>query len=111
MERASFEQRAENAANAIGWYRRAVAVEPGYTEAWLAMADTAIRIPDTAVALDATAHVLSQQPDNVNALVLAAIAQFMLGDKNQARELAQKARQVAPAIKLPPEIEALFTAP
>jgi len=72
------------------------------------MADAALRAQETTVALDATDHVLSTQPDNVNALVLASIAHLILGETEKAKETARRARQLAPKLQLPPEIEKIL---
>jgi len=108
FERANFESRSGNYKKAIDWYRRIVAIDAGNIDAWLAMADAALRAQETTVALDATDHVLSTQPDNVNALVLASIAHLILGETEKAKETARRARQLAPKLQLPPEIEKIL---
>jgi predicted CXXCH cytochrome family protein len=108
FERASLESRANNDKKAIDWYRRLVAVDPSRTDAWLAMADAALRAKETDIAIDATDHVLASQPDNVDALVLSSIAHYIRGDMDQAKEDARHARRIAPKVQLPPEIEKIL---
>jgi tetratricopeptide (TPR) repeat protein len=108
FERASLESRGNKYEKAVDWYRRIVAIDASRTDAWIAMADAALRTQNTAVALDATEHVLSVQPNNVNALVLASIAHYIQGEMDKAREYARRAKQIAPNVQLPPEIEKML---
>ncbi len=108
FERAGFEQRGGNHQKAIDWYRRIVGLDAGRSDAWLAMASAALQIRDSATTLDAANRVLAIEPDNIDALVLASVAHYLRGEMDRARDNAARARQIAPAVRLPPEIEQLL---
>lgn len=81
---------------------KAVALAPGYADAWSALADVYRWNDRAAAAADAYARLAVLRPDDAQVRVLQARSLLALGDVTGARVAAQHARELgAPAASLP----------
>lgn len=109
LERGDLDSRRGDERRAIGWYRRILGFDAVNVEAWLSISAASLRLNDGAGALESANKAIALAPQNAEALVLAAIGHFMLGDLPSAKEKALRARTISPDIQLPEELNALLS--
>ncbi len=80
-------QRKGDEEDAIGWMEKAVAADPGFTQAWSALASLRLGAGRHQAAIDAADRVLAARPGDVEALTVQYEAHKALGDKARAEEL------------------------
>jgi predicted CXXCH cytochrome family protein len=108
LARAGFEARRQRTDDALGWYRRALALDANRVDAWLGMSIAAVygRKPELALEYAEKAQALATtSPDP---LVVKAMAHAILGQRVEAKEAAERARALAPGMQLPEELERLL---
>jgi tetratricopeptide (TPR) repeat protein len=108
FERAALDTRRGKDARAIDWYRRITAADPGMVDAWLGLGAAALRSRQPALAIDAAGKALALAPDSADAHVIAAYGSFLQGDLSKAKKDARRARELAPDLQLPAELDGLL---
>ncbi len=108
LTRGDLEARRSDDRAAITWYERAIAVDGANADAWFALASSALRIGDSARALEASGKVIALQPGNADAFVIAAAAHFLKGDIQSATATAAEARRLSPSVEMPAELSRLL---
>ena len=108
FERAALETRRGNDARAIDWYRRIIAADSAIVDAWLGLGAAALRSRQPALAIDAAGKAIALAPASADAHVIAAYGSYLQGDLPKARENARRARELAPGLQLPAELDSLL---
>jgi len=80
-------QRRGDEEDAIGWMEKAVAADPGFIEAWSALASLRLGAGRHQAAIDAADRVLAVRSGDVEALTVQYEAHKALGNKARAEEL------------------------
>ncbi len=111
VARAGFEARRQRTDDALGWYKRALALDDGRADVWLGMSMAAVYGQKPQLALDYAARAEALQPGSADAAVVSAMAHAMLGQIDEARTAAERARSLAPGIRLPEQLESLLATP
>ena len=93
---------------ALGWYKRAVALDATRPDIWLGMAMASLYGSKPELALEYAEKAEALSPGNIDALVITAMAHAMRGETAEARSAAGRARALAPGLQLPPELEQLL---
>jgi len=111
MARGALDARQGRTESALGWYKRAVALDENRGDVWLDMAITALygSRPDLALEYGAKAERLA--PRNTDALVVQAMAHALRDEKPEAKAAAERARALSPGLQLPAELETYLAAP
>ncbi len=81
---------------AVAEYRRAVAIDGAYVEAWLNLADTLLRAGRPDEALAALDRVAALQPDNAQALSIRGLLLDAQGRRDEALAALSRAHDLAP---------------
>jgi predicted CXXCH cytochrome family protein len=108
LARAGFEARRQKTDDALAWYKRALARDENRADTWLGMSIAAIYGQRAELALDYARRAETLDPRNPEAAVVQAMAHAMLGQRAEAKSAAERARQIAPGLQLPPELESLL---
>ena len=97
--------------DALGWYRRALAVDSQRADVWLGMGIAALYGSKPALALDYAAKAEGLDPRNPDAALVQAMAHGALGQRQEAREAAERAQSLVPGLQLPAELQQLLNTP
>ncbi len=108
LARAGFEARRRRTEDALAWYRRALALDDSRPDVWLGMGIAALYGEKPDLALDYAAKAVTLDPQNTEALLVQAMAHFILGQSGEARQAAERARTISPDLQMPPELERLL---
>jgi predicted CXXCH cytochrome family protein len=108
LARAGFEARRQRTDDALGWYRRALALDENRADAWLGMGIAALYGQKPELALDYAVRAEALDPRNPEAAVVQAMAHAMRGEREEAKKAAERARTIAPGIRMPEELERLL---
>ncbi len=100
-----------NAPGANAALTAAVSALPRNPDILLARANFELRQEKAQDAIAWYKRVLALDPQSGEAWLGISIAHFILGDKDQAKDAAAKARALSPSIQLPPELNELLEAP
>jgi predicted CXXCH cytochrome family protein len=111
LARAGFEARRQRTDDALAWYRRAVALDANRADAWLGMSIAAVYGQKPELALDYARRAATLDPQNPEAAVVQAMAHALLGQREEARNAADRARALAPGLRLPAELEQFIAPP
>jgi len=109
LARAGFEARRQRTDDALAWYKRALARDENRADTWFGMSIAALYGQRHELALDYARRSETLDPGNPEAAVVQAMAHAMLGQRAEAKTAAERARQIAPGLQLPPELESLLT--
>jgi predicted CXXCH cytochrome family protein len=109
LARAGFEARRQRTDDALAWYKRALARDENRADTWFGMSIAALYGQRPELALDYARRSETLDPRNPEAAVVQAMAHAMLGQRAEAKAAAERARQIAPGLQLPPELESLLT--
>ena len=108
LARAGFEARRQRTDDALGWYRRALALDESRVDAWLGMSIAALYGQKPELALEYAEKARALATTNPDPLVVKAMAHAVLGQRAEAKEAAERARAMAPGLQLPEELERLL---
>jgi len=109
LARAGFEARRQRTDDALAWYKRALARDENRADTWFGMSIAALYGQRHELALDYARRSETLDPGSPEAAVVQAMAHAMLGQRAEAKTAAERARQIAPGLQLPPELESLLT--
>ncbi len=90
-------ERKGNPGRAAELYRQGLAVAPEYTDLQVGLARTDLHLGKSKEAREAAEQVLSREPSNVDALLVAGLASWHAGDRQAARGYLEKGSRLAPA--------------
>lgn len=108
LARAAFEARRQRTDEALGWYRRALALDANRADAWLGMSIAAVYGQRPELALEYAEKAQALAAGSPDPLVVKAMAHAILGQREKAKEAAERARALAPGLQLPEELERLL---
>jgi len=78
-------------------YRKGLAVAPDYVDLQVGLARTDLHLGKSKEARQAAEQVLTREPSNVDALLVAGLASWRTGDRQTARDYLEKGARLAPA--------------
>jgi predicted CXXCH cytochrome family protein len=108
LARAGFEARRQRTDDALGWYRRALALDANRADAWLGMSIAAVYGQRPELALEYAERAQALAAASPDPLVVKAMAHAILGQREEAKEAAERARALAPGLQLPEELERML---
>jgi tetratricopeptide (TPR) repeat protein len=89
-------ERQGNAEKAAAVYRKGLAIAPDYGDLQIGLARTALHLGKPAEARQAAELVLAREPSNTDALLVAGLASWRVGDRQAARTYLEKGSRLAP---------------
>jgi len=78
-------------------YRKGLTVAPDYVDLQVGLARTDLHLGKSKEARQAAEQVLTREPSNVDALLVAGLASWRTGDRQTARDYLEKGARLAPA--------------